>query len=872
MLPRTVVVAVLTATLLTAGLLSPATAAPPPELPATVAHRLTGLPAARAGTGLSQAVATPIPFSLIGFEIPRGADVAFRTSRDGRGWTPWTAAEIVADEGPDATSAEGRAARPNTSEPVWVGAATHLQTRVTGADPARVAAYLVDSAGLGRSWGSRVLDRLSAAWRGTPPPAAAAPARPAIVTRAQWGADESLRRSGPSYAAGIRFGAVHHTAGSNSYSSADAPAVVRGIYSYHVGSNGWSDIGYNFLVDRFGTVYEGRYGGVNRPVIGAHAGGFNTGSFGVSLMGNFEQAPPTAAARDALVGLLAWKYDVHHVDVNATTRYTSAGSSRYASGTTVTLRTLSGHRDVSTTACPGARVYDDLTGLRAAVVERQGGVLLDPDASPTSVRVASGASVDGPITFSTRLRPAGAWRLVVRGPSGEIAHTAVGSGTDATVVWSPAGATRGSHTWRFTSDGRRSARGVVNLVAPVIRDARADPARVRANLAGVLRTPVTWTAGLYPGANWRLTVTDPAGLPVHEATGRGGSLSTEWRGPVLNGGRYRWRIQADDVEPVTGRIRVVLNRLRRIGRAADPVVAAVQLSRRSFGDGSATVAVVTRGNRYTDALAAAPLAGRAGPLLYTDVAALPDGVGTELTRVLPAGATVYLLGDDAEISSAVSDALAQRWTVVRIGGSRAATAAAVAAVVAERSGTRTALVADGAGRRSWSHALAAAAWGADRGVPVLLADGDRLPAPTLQALTDLRIRRTVVVGPSSSVSDAVLARLPRAERVGGARPSVTAARVATSLWGRTTATSGDTYVFVNGAVDGAWARAAAAAPAAARAGAPVLLARDVEVPTATAGYLSGLDYRAGTLGRGDVVGPRTVISADVRDALSRLLQ
>ena len=103
---------------------------------------------------------------------------------------------------------------------------------------------------------------------------------------------------------------VHHTAGTNGYTRLQAPAIVRAIELYHVKGNGWNDIGYNALVDRFGTVYEGRAGGVDRNVVGAHAKGFNTGSFGIAVMGDFRTADPPAAAVDALVKTLAWRLDL----------------------------------------------------------------------------------------------------------------------------------------------------------------------------------------------------------------------------------------------------------------------------------------------------------------------------------------------------------------------------------------------------------------------------------------------------------------------------------------------------------------------------------------------------------------------------------
>src|SRR5207245_2712828 len=168
---------------------------------------------------------------------------------------------------------------------------------------------------------------------------------PQIVPRAGWGALEAIRRRAPHYAAGVRFAVVHHTAGTNSYGPGQSAAIVRGIELYHVRGNGWHDIGYNFLVDRYGQVFEGRYGGIDRPVMGAHAQGFDWGSVGVAVIGNYEGASLPAAARASLVKLLAWRLDLAHVDPLSTVTRISNGNPRYRAGTAVRLRAISGHRD-----------------------------------------------------------------------------------------------------------------------------------------------------------------------------------------------------------------------------------------------------------------------------------------------------------------------------------------------------------------------------------------------------------------------------------------------------------------------------------------------------------------------------------------------
>ena len=130
----------------------------------------------------------------------------------------------------------------------------------------------------------------------------------------------------------MHFAVVHHTAGSNNYTRAQSAAIVRGIEVYHVKGNGWNDIGYNFLVDKYGQVFEGRYGGVDKNVIGAHAEGFNTGSFGVALIGTYDAAQPAGGRADALVKLLAWRLDLAHVDPLSTAHLRSRAATRASGG------------------------------------------------------------------------------------------------------------------------------------------------------------------------------------------------------------------------------------------------------------------------------------------------------------------------------------------------------------------------------------------------------------------------------------------------------------------------------------------------------------------------------------------------------------
>ncbi|GGZ13043.1 hypothetical protein GCM10010343_44850 [Streptomyces avidinii] len=205
--------------------------------------------------------------------------------------------------------------------------------------------------------------------------AAAAPyigPRPRIVTRKGWGADEKLRESGFGYTSTVKAAFVHHSASGNNYACKEAPAVLRSLYRYHVVSNGWRDFGYNFAVDKCGTVYEGRAGGVSKAVLGAHTMGFNTNSMGVVVLGTFTSSAPPAVAVDAVARLTAWKLGLFGRDPRAKTTLTSGGGNRYPKGRNVSMNVISGHRDGFATQCPGTKLYGKLGTTRTASAKLQG--------------------------------------------------------------------------------------------------------------------------------------------------------------------------------------------------------------------------------------------------------------------------------------------------------------------------------------------------------------------------------------------------------------------------------------------------------------------------------------------------------------------
>ncbi|MGW2180081.1 peptidoglycan recognition protein family protein [Streptomyces sp. NPDC001732] len=196
--------------------------------------------------------------------------------------------------------------------------------------------------------------------------------RPRIITRKGWGADEKLRERTFAYTGAVKAAFIHHSATGNNYTCAQAPSVLRSIYRYHVKSSGWRDFGYNFAVDKCGNIYEGRAGGVTKPVLGAHTLGFNANSMGIAVLGTFTRSNPPAAAVTAVSKLTAWKLGLFGADPKGKVTLVSGGGNKYKKGRKVRLNVISGHRDGFTTECPGARLYKKLGSARTSSARLQG--------------------------------------------------------------------------------------------------------------------------------------------------------------------------------------------------------------------------------------------------------------------------------------------------------------------------------------------------------------------------------------------------------------------------------------------------------------------------------------------------------------------
>ena len=368
-----------------------------------------------------------------------------RVHQDGR-WTAWQALETT-DIGPDPTSAEARSSGVRTgTEPLLTDPSDAYQVRVdpgSGPLPRDLRVDLVDP-------GTSAAD--SDLTPAAPTSSAEAQTNaPTIITRAQWGADESIRQGSPTYMPTIVAGFIHHTDTSNTYTEAGAAAQVRSIYLYHVQANGWSDIGYNFLVDRFGRVFEGRYGGVDKAVRGAHTGGFNTNTFGVAALGTFTSVAPSSAMISGIERVFAWKFDLNHRDPTAKTTLTAAtfSGSRYAAGTRVTINTISGHRDMDYTTCPGSLMYAKLPAIRAAVKSLMGKTIYDPAQNLSSITPGTQATLQ----LSAHTNAVAPWTFTVTDPKGVVVRTQSGTSTPSLTA-----------TWDTTVGGKPAPVGVYRLL------------------------------------------------------------------------------------------------------------------------------------------------------------------------------------------------------------------------------------------------------------------------------------------------------------------------------------------------------------------------------------------------------------------------
>lgn len=427
-------------------------------------------------------------FGLVGVSSTSPMDASTRVLvrvREDGDWSAWEQLSVADDHRPDPGTAEARDARYGT-DPLLTGEADGVQVRIDtpgGVAPADTRLVLLDNpvvkedADLPASTANDAPIATAEAGTTTAP-------QPAIITRAQWGADESLRRGSAAFSPTIKAAFLHHTVTTNNYTPEQAAQQVRNLYAYFTKGLRYSDMAYNFIVDRFGRLYEGRAGGMDQAVVGGHTAGFNQDTFAVSALGNFQTATPGQDALnvvdDAVAQLFAWKLGLNHRDPNGTTQLvsdSSAGTSKYRAGQVATALVIGGHRDIGSTACPGKYLEPQLPAIRAATTAKMGVNVFNP-AVGGPVPWGSGQ----PLVLTTTSNAPITWNVSIASRCGSVVRTMSGQQDAAgalSIGWDlrdNAGQPVPPGTYTFTLNGTSGADAIYPYVgAGVVGTAPGSP-------------------------------------------------------------------------------------------------------------------------------------------------------------------------------------------------------------------------------------------------------------------------------------------------------------------------------------------------------------------------------------------------------------
>lgn len=284
---------------------------------------------------------------------PRAAAIELRVKLAGGRWGPWVPASAHGHD------ADGLVGSPRFGEPLWIGHTAAVQLR-SAAPVDGVRLHFISEP-------DHPVAGQAAAFSLAQPVLDAGPGQPPILARRGWAQGHAPPRALAGYGS-VQMAFVHHTVSPNGYSAAQVPAMLRGIYVFHRYVRGMLDIAYNFLIDAYGRIWEGRAGGIDMAVIGAHAGGYNDESTGVAMLGTFSGAVPTPAALTNLKYLLAWKLSLHGIPTLGRAEVVvdpdSASDTPFRPGQQVSLPRIAGHRDGDLTDCPGDALYGRLPLIR----------------------------------------------------------------------------------------------------------------------------------------------------------------------------------------------------------------------------------------------------------------------------------------------------------------------------------------------------------------------------------------------------------------------------------------------------------------------------------------------------------------------------
>jgi hypothetical protein len=516
--------------------------------PALFELHLDGEPLSASASGwrTTRVLRAPRRFDLIGLRWARGsrAEAQVRARKAGGRWTKWVPLHTAGDHGPD-----GGRATPAGTDPAFTGAADEFQLRLKG-HPGDLRARFVralPTAKVAQRVGRRL--RRRAAARTARRQVGSGPTVP-IISRSEWGADSVPPREDPLYG-DVQVAFVHHTVTANDYAPEDSAGIVLGIARYHRDSNGWNDIGYNFLVDKYGQVFEGRAGGIDQAVVGAQAQGYNSHSTGVACLGTYTEITQSEAGMDALARLIGWKLALHAAPTSGTVTLISAGgaSNRYRSGTPVTFERISGHRDGDSTSCPGDALYAQLDDLRAAAARYAAPIAALTMHTSKTVRGVKPSRVAGELHFADGSSPAGAALDVEYQTAGAAWTRITGAtcGADGTWVASVELARSGRVRAVFPGDATRPRLESTPITVKVVPSVRitVSKARIRHRRAVKVR-------GTMSPASARVTVTFErrvgrrwVKVQKKRIAVRDGAFRTIVRPPVR--GRYRLSVSGGGI-------------------------------------------------------------------------------------------------------------------------------------------------------------------------------------------------------------------------------------------------------------------------------------------------------------------------------------
>jgi hypothetical protein len=407
-------------------------------------------------------------FNLVGLRWRGHASAAIRlrVRRPTGTWSHWETLAAHPGHNPDTDRGEPSV---SSSDPLWVGSADAVQYRLSR--PLR---------GL-RLHFVNVASELRSARAAQDP-------EPAFVSRRAWGASKCRPRAAPEYGA-VKAVHVHHTVSLNDYAPEEGPAIVLSVCRYHRNSNGWNDIGYNALVDKYGVLYEGRAGGLDQAVVGAQAQGFNDETAGIASIGDHTSVEATPETLSALAAYIRWKLGVHGQPLSGPVTLRSDGgpATQYPAGARVTLERVIGHRDTGRTACPGGLLYAQLDELRALVLSGVG-VL------PTVATRLSATLADSSVNFGDVVPVTG----LLSGPGGgPLVNETVEVQTNGTGLWRTSSTATTAPDGTFATELRPRRRLYVRLRYPGRAELRrATSARLLLHLRPLitLRSPVTSSA------------------------------------------------------------------------------------------------------------------------------------------------------------------------------------------------------------------------------------------------------------------------------------------------------------------------------------------------------------------------------------------